>query len=99
MAYRTVAEAKKLIKDESRRIRTGQNNCYCVRDAYGNPRGFLHRGKAVAYEPKRGKIAPSILDMLINGVYEKTSVGAKLRLIKLVRYERENGTVKGYEGF
>lgn len=68
-----------------------------LRDAYGNPRGFLHRGKAVAYSPRRGSLAPTILDALVNGAYEKADVDGKLRLIKMVRYERQNGTVKGYD--
>lgn len=99
MAYRTPAEAKIYIKNAQRRIRLGYADCIAIRDNYGNPRGFIHRGKAVAYSSRRGSLAPTILDGLINNAYGDSSVDGKLRLIKLVRYERENGTTRGYAGF
>lgn len=97
MAYRTLDQAKSYFKTQQRNLRTSTERCVLLRDAYGNPRGFLHRGKAVAYSPRRGSLAPTILDGLINGEYKDAAVDGKLRLIKMVRYERQNGTVKGYD--
>lgn len=99
MTYRTPAQAKHYIRSARRRIRLGDVDCIAVRDNYGNPKGFLHRGKAVAYSPRRGQLAPTILDGLVNGAYNGADVDGMLRLIKLVRYERQNGTVKGYDGY